>query len=111
MRDDNPGGRPRKYASDAERQKAYRERWAVINVRAEARTKETLALIAKTCDASEADIVSAALKFYALNFTGWQDGLVFGKRLPTMQDPRYKAQRERDEANRAILEGDDDGNS
>jgi len=107
MRDDNPGGRPRKYASDAERQKAYRERWAVINVRAEARTKETLALIAKTCDASEADIVSAALKFYALNFAGWQDGLVFGKRLPTMQDPRYKAQRERDEANRAILEGDE----
>ena len=107
MRDDNPGGRPRKYASDAERQKAYRERWAGINVRAEARTKETLALIAKTCDASEADIVSAALKFYALNFAGWQDGLVFGKRLPTMQDPRYKAQRERDEANRAILEGDE----
>lgn len=107
MRDDNPGGRPRKYASDAERQKAYRERWATISVRAEARTKETLALIAKTCDASEADIVSAALKFYALNFAGWRDGLVFGKRLPTIQDPRYKAQRERDEANRAILEGDE----
>lgn len=107
MRDDNPGGRPRKYASDAERQAAYRARWATISVRAEARTKETLALIAKTCDASEADIVSAALKYYALTFPGWRDGLVYGKRLPTIQDPRYKAQRERDEANRAILEGDE----
>jgi hypothetical protein len=111
MRDENPGGRPRKYASDAERQAAYRGRWATIAVRAESRTKETLQLIAKTCDASEADIVSAALKFYALNFAGWQDGLIFGKRLPTVQDKAYAAKREREAGNRAFLEGDDDGNT
>ena len=104
MRDENPGGRPKKYATAAERQAAYRERWATISVRAEARTKETLALIAKTCDASEADIVSAALKFYALNFAGWQDGLIFGKRLPTVQDKAYAAKRAREDANRDFLE-------
>ncbi len=106
MRDENPGGRPKKYATAAERQAAYRERWATISVRAEARTKETLALIAKTCDASEADIVSAALKFYALNFAGWQDGLIFGKRLPTVQDKAYAAKRAREIENREFLEGD-----
>lgn len=104
---DNPGGQPRKYASDAERQKAYRERWATINVRAEARTKETLTLIAKTCDASEADIVSAAVKFYALNFDGWHNGLIFGKRLPTVQDKAYAARRAAEDANREFLEGDE----
>jgi len=106
MRDENPGGRPKKYANAAEKAKAYRDRWATISVRAEARTKETLALIAKTCDASEADIVSAALKFYALNFAGWQDGLIFGKRLPTVQDKAYAAKRAREIENREFLEGD-----
>lgn len=107
MRDENPGGRPKKYATAAERQAAYRDRWAMISVRAEARTKETLALIAKTCDASEADIVSAALKYYALNFAGWQDGLVFGKRLPTVQDKAYAAKRAREDSNREFLESGD----
>lgn len=110
MRDENPGGRPRKYASDAERQAAYRARWATISVRAEARTKETLQLIAKTCDATEADIVSAAIKFYALNFDadgGWKNGLIFGKRLPTVQDKDYAAKRARESANREFLESED----
>lgn len=108
MRTENPGGRPRKYANDAEKAKAFRERWGTISVRAEARTVETLELIAKTCDASKADIVSAALKFYALNFSGWQDGLVFGKRLPTVQDAAYRAQREREKANREFLDKGDE---
>lgn len=112
MRNSNPGGRPKKYATAAERQAAYRERWAMISVRAEARTKETLALIAKTCDASEADIVSAAIKFYALNFDengGWKNGLIFGKRLPTVQDIAYAAKRAREAENQAFLKGADDG--
>lgn len=34
--------RPRKYASDAERQAAYRARYSIVNVRLEAKTAETL---------------------------------------------------------------------
>ena len=110
-REANPGGRPRKYANDAEKAKAFRDRWGMISVRAETRTVETLELIAKTCDASKADIVSAALKFYALNFDeggGWKAGLIFGKRLPTVQDPRYREQREREKANREFLNQGDE---
>lgn len=47
MRLDNPGGRPRKYASDAERQAAYRARLeetgiVSVSTRFERRTAETL---------------------------------------------------------------------
>lgn len=107
MRDENPGGRPRKYASDAERQAAFRQRWAMINVRAEARTKETLKTIAEACNATEADIVNAAVKFYALNFDGWRNALIFGGRLPTVQDPKYREKRERKDANKQFLESED----
>mgnify|MGYP000402569445 CR=1 FL=1 len=111
MRNENPGGRPRIHANDAEKARAFRENWGTISVRAERRTVETLELIAKTCDASKADIVSAALKFYALNFDeggGWKAGLIFGKRLPTLQDPRYREQRAREDANREFLNQGDE---
>lgn len=107
MRDTNPGGRPRKFASDAERQKAYRERWGRINVRVEKRTEETVATIAKACEASEGDIVNAAVKFYALNFDGWRSALIFGGRLPTILDAKTRERLEREEANRQFLESED----
>lgn len=105
MRDNNPGGRPRKYASDAERQAAYRQRWAMVSARLEDRTRQTLDTIreAAGADVTISDVINAAVKFYALNFD-WQSGNLFGKRLPTINDPRYRAQREKDEANRKFLE-------
>lgn len=39
---ENPGGRPRKYATAAERQAAYRARFANVNVRMAPETAETL---------------------------------------------------------------------
>lgn len=109
MRDQNPGGRPRKYANDAEKQRAFRERWATVSGRVEARTKETIETIkaASGADVSIGDVLNAAIKFYALNFD-WQSGNLFGKRLPTINDPRYRAQREREEQSRAFLQGADD---
>ncbi len=107
MRDENPGGRPRKYANDAERQRAYRERWAMVSARLEDRTRQTLDVIreASGADVTISDVINAAVKFYALNYD-WQSGNLFGKRLPTVQDPRYRAQREREKANREFLESE-----
>lgn len=111
MRDTNPGGRPRKYANAAEKQRAYRERWATLSGRVEQRTKDTVETIrlASGADVTIGDVLNAAIKFYAVRFD-WQSGNLFGKRLPTINDPRYRAQREREEANRRFLEGADDGN-
>ena len=61
---------------------------------------------ASGADVTISDVVNAAIKFYALNFD-WQSGNLFGKRLPTINDPRYRAQREREEANREFLESDE----
>ncbi len=74
-------GRPRKYASEAEKQKAFRERYATVSVRVESRTKETLKTLAEHYDESEAEVVNAALKYFFLNYA-WQTSPLFGKRLP-----------------------------
>ena len=103
-RDENPGGRPRKYKDDAERQRAYRERWGRINARVEARTEEVVRTMAQAIDATDGDIVNAAIKFYATNFT-WQHDL-FGKRLPTIQDRATRERMERERANREFLESE-----
>lgn len=108
-RNENPGGRPRKYKDDAERQRAYRERWGRINVRVEARTEEVVRTMAQAIDATDGDIVNAAIKFYATNFT-WQHDL-FGKRLPTIQDKRTREAMERERANKEFLERGDDGDA
>lgn len=108
-RESNPGGRPRKYANDAEKAKAFRERWGRINVRVEARTEEVVNTMARAIDATQGDIVNAAIKFYATNFT-WQHDL-FGKRLPTIQDKRTREAMERERANKEFLERGDDGDT
>lgn len=107
MHIENPGGRPRKYANDAEKARAMRERWGSINVRCEARTRATLDTIAAVADYTIADIVNAAIKYYALNYDGWRNGDIFGGRLPTVLDPVYAAKRAREDANREFLGGDD----
>jgi len=74
-------GRPRKYANDAEKQKAFRERYATINVRTEKDTKDTIARLAEFTDTSEAEVVNSLIKFALLNRNWFTVGL-FGKRLP-----------------------------
>jgi len=106
-RNTNPGGRPKKYANAAEKAKAFRERWGAINVRCEARTKEAVKVMMAVAEFSEADIVNAAIKFYATNFDGWRSGLIFGGRMPTIQDAAYRAKREREKANQEFLQGDE----
>jgi hypothetical protein len=74
-------GRPRKYANEAEKQAAFRNRYPTVSVRVEQRTKETLAMMSQHYDESEAEIVNAALKYFFLNYA-WQTSPLFGKRLP-----------------------------
>lgn len=50
-------GRPRKYATDAERQKAYRDRYAVISVRLRKNTVETLDRIAASRDVPRNELI------------------------------------------------------
>jgi len=74
-------GRPRVYASDAERQAAYRDRYAVIDCRVEKETAETLTKIATYLDVPRTEVIASLLKFALLNRNWLQLGL-FGKRLP-----------------------------
>lgn len=77
-------GRPRKYADDAARQAAYRDRYAVIDARLERETVETLDKIAKYLDVPRTEVIASLLKFALLNRNWLQLGL-FGKRLPHAQ--------------------------
>lgn len=74
-------GRPRKYASDAEKQKAFRERYAILSVRVEKHIKATIADLASDLDTSEAEVVSSLIKYALLN-RNWHTLGLFGKRLP-----------------------------
>ena len=102
----NPGGRPRKYQDDAERMRAYRDRWGTINVRVEKRTADAVETMRAVADFTQADIVNAAIKFYATNYT-WKAGDLFGGRMPTIMDKRTREKMEREESNRKFLESED----
>jgi hypothetical protein len=78
----NPGGRPKKYASEAERQRAFRERYATINVRTLPETKDTIRKIVEFTDTSEAEVVNSLIKFALTNRTTWLTQGLWGKRLP-----------------------------
>lgn len=69
-------GRPRKYASDAERQAAYRARWARLSVDIEAQTVETVRKISEATDTAQSEVVNQLLKFALLN-RNWLDGTAF----------------------------------
>ena len=77
----NPGGRPKKYASAAERQAAFRERYPTINVRTEPHIKGTVRKIAEEFDVSEAEVINSLIKF-ALTNRNWQSQGLWGKKLP-----------------------------
>lgn len=73
--------RPRKYASDAERVKAYRERYAVAEFRVIKETLATIDAIALEFDVPRTEVVNSLINFALLNRDWFKLGL-FGRRLP-----------------------------
>ncbi len=82
--DDNPGGRPKKHASAADRQAAYRARGVPIEFRADATTADTLTRIAGALDVSRAELLLSMTKFALAN----HDWARFGLTHKTI--PRYE---------------------
>lgn len=78
--------RPKKYASAAERQAAYRARYAVIELRLEPQTVETLDRIGEALDISRNEVVNQILKFGLLNRNWFTEGR-FTKWLPHADVP------------------------
>lgn len=75
-------GRPRIYASDAERLEAFRNRWGTMTVSVEKETVETIKEIAEIYDVSQSEVANQLFKFALLNFP-WKSGKAFpNKRLP-----------------------------
>jgi hypothetical protein len=79
-------GRPAKYASAAERQKAFRERYQTITARVEQRTKETLKMLSEHTDEPMSEVINSAIKYFVLNYN-WREFGLFGKRLPRAKNP------------------------
>jgi len=78
-------GRPRKYANDAEKQAAFRARWAPLSVNIESDTVNTVRKVAEFYDVSQSEIVSQALKFAFLNHPAFQ---MTGVALPFKRLPK-----------------------
>lgn len=79
-------GRPRKYASASEKQAAYRDRYAVFEIRLIKETATTLDKLAETLDVSRNEVVNSLINFALLNRSWFTQGL-FGKRLPYSKNP------------------------
>lgn len=79
-------GRPRQYATPAEKQAAFRTRYPSINVRTKPETKETIAALCDALDLSEAEIVNQLLQF-ALTNRAWHTAPMFTSLLPRKENP------------------------
>lgn len=79
-------GRPRKFESDTDRQRAYRDRYAVFQVRLLKDTAATLDSIAAELDVPRTEVVNACINFALLNYN-WRTLGLFGKRLPYAKNP------------------------
>lgn len=79
-------GRPRKYATDADRQAAYRERYAVIQIRLSPETAATLDKLADYLDTDRTEVANSLINFALLN-RNWETLGLFGKRLPRQKNP------------------------
>ena len=84
MTKQNP--RPRKYASDAERQAAYRSRAAEVCVRLEPKTMTTLDSIADEIGFTRNELMQSMVKFGLTNRDWRNEGLTAHKRLPRYQE-------------------------
>lgn len=74
-------GRPKKYATPAERQAAFKERYATLTIRVEPRMKEVIEELAQEQGFSVTDYVNSMLKF-ALTNRVWKTQGFYGKTLP-----------------------------
>jgi hypothetical protein len=79
--------RPRQYATAADKQAAYRQRWATRSIRLEKETDETIKRVATAYDVTPNEVIASMLKFALLNRNWMQVGL-FGKPLTTLADIR-----------------------
>ncbi|MGV0999700.1 MAG: ribbon-helix-helix protein, CopG family [Fluviibacter sp.] len=78
--------RPKKYATAAEKQAAYRDRYAVLEFRIEKETADTLDKLSEALDVSRNEVIASIIKFGLLNRNWFTLGL-FGKRLPYAKNP------------------------
>ena len=85
LKDRQPNPRPRKYASDAERQAAYRNRASMVEFRADEKTAEKLTEIATTLDISRSDLLLSMVKFALTNHQWARFGLTH-KTLPRYEE-------------------------
>lgn len=72
--------RPRKWADDAEKQRAYRERYAVFQIRVKTETAQTLESICASLDIPRADLVNQLIAF-ALANRDWHKAATFTKSI------------------------------
>jgi len=72
--------RPRKYATDAEKQAAYRDRYAVFQIRLKRETAETLESICASRDIPRTDLV-ADLIVFALANRNWHDATPYARSI------------------------------
>lgn len=85
--------RPRKYASDADRQKAFRERQAMIQIRVAPKAVETFDEIAETLGYSRQEVVYALLMKGLMSLGNWETvGLPvdWQRKMPQFKLPRYE---------------------
>jgi len=74
-------GRPKKYATAAERQAAHRARYKYVTVRVTEETADTIARLSETFDEPQTEVINSLIVFALLNRNWFTVGL-FGKRLP-----------------------------
>ena len=103
MRYGNP--RPKKYESDAERQKAFRSRFATLSTRVKVETAETLERISAETGMSRAELMNQMIQF-ALTNRNWFADPRFTRALTaqSMDDRRVATKYVKDQT----LRGDDD---
>lgn len=78
--------RPKKYATAAEKQAAYRSRYAVIDVRVKTETLETLDALSEAMDMPRTEVVNQLLQF-ALANRAWHTAPRFTSMLPRLKNP------------------------
>ena len=78
--------RPRKYPTDAARQAAHRDRYAVFEIRIVKETAATITKLAETLDVPRTEVVNSLINFALLNRNWFTLGL-FGKALPYAKNP------------------------
>lgn len=79
-------GRPKKHATPAARQAAYRQRYVTVEARLVPETAATLDELASTFDVPRTEVVNSLINFALLNRNWFTLGL-FGKRLPRAENP------------------------